>query len=44
VAPTGKEVRLKAALLAKISPAGLIAEDGSYFDNLAFMKQLGLLK
>jgi len=30
--------------LAKISPDGLIAEDRSYFDNLDFMKQLGLIK
>ncbi len=44
VAPTGKKVSLKVAFLAKISPAGLIAEDRSSFDNLAFMKQLGLLK
>ena len=44
VAPTGKKVSFKAAFFAKISPDGLIAEDRSYFDNLAFMKQMGLLK
>jgi uncharacterized protein (TIGR02246 family) len=44
VAPTGKKVSFKAAFLAKISPDGLIAEDRSYFDNLAFMKQLGVIK
>ena len=44
VAPTGKKVTLKVAFLAKISPDGLIAEDRSYFDNLTFMKQLGVIK
>ena len=44
VPPTGKKVGFKAAFLAKISPDGLIAEDRSYFDNLAFMKQLGVIK
>ena len=44
VAPTGKKVSFKAAFFAKISPDGLIAEDRSYFDNLAFMKQLGVIK
>jgi uncharacterized protein (TIGR02246 family) len=44
VAPTGNKVSFKAAFLAKISPDGLIAEDRSYFDNLAFMKQLGVIK
>jgi uncharacterized protein (TIGR02246 family) len=44
VAPTGMKVSLKVAFLAKISPDGLIAEDRSYFDNFAFMKQLGMIK
>ena len=44
VAPTGKKVSLGVAFLGKISPDGLIAEDRSYFDNLSFMKQLGLIK
>lgn len=44
VPPTGMKVSLKAAFLAKISPDGLIAEDRSYFDNLALMKQLGVIK
>lgn len=44
VPPTGKKISFKAAFLAKISPDGLIAEDRSYFDNLAFMKQLGVIK
>jgi predicted ester cyclase len=44
VAPTGKSFKFPVVFLAKISPDGLIAEDRSYFDNLAFMKQLGLIK
>jgi len=44
VPPTNKKVSFKAAFFAKISPDGLIAEDRSYFDNLAFMKQLGVIK
>ena len=44
VPPTGKKVSFKAAFFAKISPDGLIAEDRTYFDNLAFMKQLGVIK
>ncbi|MGZ5496625.1 MAG: ester cyclase [Candidatus Aminicenantales bacterium] len=44
VPPTGKKIIFKAAFLAKISPDGLIAEDRTYFDNLAFMKQLGVIK
>jgi len=44
VPPTGKKISFKAAFFAKISPDGLIAEDRTYFDNLAFMKQLGVIK
>jgi steroid delta-isomerase-like uncharacterized protein len=44
VPPTGNKIGFKAAFFAKISPDGLIAEDRSYFDNLAFMKQLGVIK
>lgn len=44
VAPTGKSVKHRFVFLAKISPDGLIAEDRTYFDNLDFMKQMGLLK
>ena len=44
VAPTGKKASLKFVMLAKISPDGLIAEDRTYFDNMEYMKQLGLLK
>ena len=44
VAPTGKSFKLRLVFLAKISPDGLIVEDRTYFDNLDFMKQLGLIK
>jgi uncharacterized protein (TIGR02246 family) len=44
VAPTGNKVSFKGVFIAKISPDGLVAEDRSYFDNLAFMKQLGVIK
>jgi len=44
VAPTGKSVNLRFVFLAKISPEGLIAEERTYFDDLDFMKQLGLIK
>lgn len=44
IPPTGNKVILKGAFIAKISPEGLVAEDRSYFDNLAFMKQLGVIK
>ena len=44
VAPTGNKVSFKGVFIAKISPDGLIAEDRSYSDNLAFMKQLGVIK
>jgi steroid delta-isomerase-like uncharacterized protein len=44
VAPTGKKASLKLVFLAKISPDGLIAEDRTYFDNMEYMKQMGLLK
>jgi uncharacterized protein (TIGR02246 family) len=44
VAPTGNKVSFKAVFIAKISPDGLVAEDRTYSDNLAFMKQLGVIK
>jgi predicted ester cyclase len=44
VAPTGKSVNIRVAFFAKISTDGLIAEERIYFDNLNFMKQLGLMK
>lgn len=44
VAPTGNKVSFKGVFIAKISPDGLVAEDRSYSDNLAFMKQVGVIK
>lgn len=44
IAPTGKNMDLKTAFLAKISPEGLIVEDRSYFDNTEMLKALGLMK
>jgi len=44
LAPTGKRFQFRLVSLVRISPDGLIAEDRSYFDNLDFMKQLGLIK
>jgi predicted ester cyclase len=44
IAPTGKNMDLKTAFMAKISPDGLIVEDRSYFDNTEMLKALGLIK
>ena len=44
VAPTGRTFKGKYVFLLKIAPNGLIAEDRTYFDNMDFMRQLGLLK
>lgn len=44
VAPTGKKIALRFTFFAKISREGLIVEDRTYFDNLDFMQQLGLMK
>ena len=44
VPPTGKKITIKTVFFGKINADGLIAEDRSYFDNLDYMKQLGLIK
>jgi steroid delta-isomerase-like uncharacterized protein len=44
VPPTGKKFTLKMAFFGKINADGLIAEDRSYFDNMEFARQLGLIK
>jgi len=44
VPPTGKKVTLRVAFFAKIDADGLIAEDRTYFDNMDYAKQLGLIK
>jgi uncharacterized protein len=42
IAPTGKDVDLEGATLVKMR-GGKIAEEQDFFDNLAFMQQLGLM-
>jgi len=44
IPPTGKSANLKLAFIAKVNADGLIEEDRTYFDNLDFMKQLGLIE
>jgi len=42
IPPTGRQMSLQAAFLAKVSPAGLIIEDRTYFDSMVLLTQLGL--
>jgi len=42
IPPTGKEVNVEGATLVKMR-GGKIAEEQDFFDNLAFMQQLGLM-
>lgn len=44
IQPTGLKSVIKGAFLAKLTSAGLIKEDRSYYDELSWMKQLGLIK
>jgi uncharacterized protein (TIGR02246 family) len=44
IPPTGKKVELKAVMILRISPEGLIEEDRTYYDTADFMKQLGLME
>ena len=44
IPPTGKKVELKLVWITRISPDGLIEEDRTYYDNLSFMQQLGLIE
>ena len=43
IPPTGRSVKAGFAFFAKVNADGLIEEDRTYFDNLDFMKQLGLI-
>ncbi len=43
IPPTGRSVKAGFAFIAKVNADGLIEEDRTYFDNLDFMKQLGLI-
>ena len=42
IAPTGKAYKLTMATLGHWTPAGVMDEEYLFWDNLAFMKQLGL--
>ncbi len=44
IPPTGRSVKAGFAFIAKVNADGLIEEDRTYFDNLDFMKQLGLIE
>lgn len=44
IKPTGLKSVTKAAFLAKLTPEGLIKEDRTYYDELNWMKQLGIIK
>jgi SnoaL-like polyketide cyclase len=42
IAPTGKSYKLTMATLGHWTPAGVMDEEFLFWDNLAFMKQIGL--
>jgi hypothetical protein len=42
IAPTGKPFKLTMATLGHCTPAGVMDEEYLFWDNLAFMKQIGL--
>jgi steroid delta-isomerase-like uncharacterized protein len=44
VQPTGKIAKLKFVFIARVNADGLIEEDRTYYDNLDFMQQLGVIK
>ena len=44
IPPTGRSVKAGFAFIARVNADGLIEEDRTYFDNLDFMKQLGLIE
>ncbi len=44
IPPTGRSVKAGFAFIAKVNADGLVEEDRTYFDNLDFMKQLGLIE
>ena len=43
VPPTGKKLDLKVVYILRVSPEGLVEEDRTYFDNVDFLSQLGLM-
>jgi steroid delta-isomerase-like uncharacterized protein len=44
IPPTGKSAKIRFIFIARINDDGLIEKDRTYFDNLNFMRQLGLIK
>ena len=44
IPPTGRSVKAGFAFIARVNTDGLVEEDRTYFDNLDFMKQLGLIE
>ena len=44
IQPTGRSVKFGFAFIAKVNAKGLIVEDRTYFDNLDFMQQIGVIK
>ena len=44
IQPTGRSAKIGLAFFAKVNSDGLIEEDKTYFDNLDFFKQLGIME
>jgi steroid delta-isomerase-like uncharacterized protein len=44
IPPTGRSVKAGFAFIGRVNADGLIEEDRTYFDNLDFMRQLGLIE
>ena len=43
IPPTGKDLELKVVYILRVSSEGLVEEDRTYFDNVDFLSQLGLM-
>jgi predicted ester cyclase len=43
IPPTGKGIELRIVYILRVSPEGLVEEDRTYFDNVDFLSQLGLM-
>jgi steroid delta-isomerase-like uncharacterized protein len=44
IPPTGRSAKAGFAFIARVNADGLVEEDRTYYDNLDFMKQLGLIE
>ena len=44
IPPTGRSAKLGFVFISRVNDDGLIEEDRTYYDNLDFMKQLGVIK